>query len=454
VKKKNIFIIILDSVRADKFFGPHKTSQTSNIDKLISNGVYFTNTVSPSDGTLLGWAGIFSGQYPFRTGINLGGFAKIDKKILTLFDFLKKNGYNFYGHLPEVASKIGLFPNFENKNVFFNKYTNFEDGLGQEIISELSSNLKSPWCYILHSYEMHFPIKIAEKFDQEKFGKIKYDKVMASIDFWVGKFINCINMDDTLLIITADHGTHINEVIINDESVDIEKNQILDSVAPKIGKIIPEKLLPLKSKAFFALEKMRKKQKEKDVSNLNLKPHQIRQVMFQRGNLDKFLFDENVHIPLLIVDSELPRNVKINKLVRSIDISPTILDIIGSEFNFESMDGQSILPIINNESDEERFGFIENTPLIQKKANIAIGIRTSKFKYFRDIDDITKRVHLFDLEKDEFEENNIVSSRLDIVEKMEKYISKINYVDNSKVEVIDKNESKIIKDELRKLGYD
>lgn len=454
MKKKNIFIVILDSVRADKFFGSHKTAHTSNIDKLISNGVYFTNTVSPSDGTLLGWAGIFSGQYPFRTGINVGGFAKMDKKIITLFDHLRKNNYYFYGHLPEVASKIGLFPNFENKNVFFNKYTNLEDGLGDEIISELSSNLKSPWCYILHSYEMHFPIKIAEKFDQEQFGKTKYDRVMASIDFWIGKFIDCINMNDTLLVITADHGTHINEVIINDKLIDMEKDQILDSVAPKIGKIIPEKLLPLKSKAFFALEKMRKKQKEKDIDHLNLKPHQKRQVMFQRGDLDKFLFDENVHVPLLIVDSELPNNVKINRLVRSIDISPTILDIINSEFNFENIDGQSLLPIIKNENNEERFGFIENTPLIQKRANIAIGVRTSKFKYFRDIDDITKRVYLFDLEKDEFEENNISTSRPDIVEKMEKYISKINYVDNSKFEVIDKDESKIINDELKNLGYD
>ena len=99
-------------------------------------------------------------------------------------------------------------------------------------------------------------------------------------------------------------------------------------------------------------------------------------------------------------------------------------------------------------------GFIENTPLIQKKANTVIGIRTSKFKYFRDTNDITKRVHLFNLEKDPFEENNIANSRPDIVEKMEKYISKVNYVDNSKLQTIDKNETKIIEDELEKLGYD
>ncbi len=454
MKKKNIFIIILDSIRSDKFFGSNKTSQTPNIDKLIKSGVYFKNTVSPSDGTLLGWAGIFSGQYPFRTGVSLGGFSKINKKIPTLFNILKKNNYNFYGHLPEVASKIGIFPKFENKNVFYKKNTYFEDGLGQEIISELASNLKSNWCYILHSYDMHFPIKLPKEFDKNEFGKIEYDRVMSSIDFWIGKFINCINLDDTLLIITADHGTHINEISVDNKIINIEKNQMLNNLAPKIGKIIPEKFLSVKSKIFFALEKKRKKQKEKDISNLNLQPHQYRQIMFQRGDLDKFLYDENVHIPLLIVDSKLPHNKKINQLVRSVDISPTILDIIDSEFRFGDIDGMSLLPEVYNESNEEKVGFIENTPLIQKKANIAIGIRTSKFKYFRDRDDITKRVHLFNLEKDEFEENNLSSSRPDIIEKMEKYISKINYIDNSKSDIIDKNETRIIIDELEKLGYD
>ena len=452
MKQKNILIIILDSIRADKFFGKNKASKIPNIEKLIEKGVYFENTTSPSDGTLLGWAGIFTGQYPFRTGITIGGFSKINKNIPMIFDLLKEE-YNFYGHLPEVASKIGLFPKFENKNVFFNKYTNFEDGLGEEIISEFS-NLKSPWCYILHSYDMHFPIKLAEKFDQEKYGKTKYDRVMASIDHWLGRILDYVNLDETLLIITADHGTHINELLIDDESLDIEKDQMLNSVAPKIGKIIPEKLLPLKSKVFFALEKKRKKQKEKNISNLNLEPHEVRQVMFQRGDLDKFLYDENVHVPLLFVDSELPKNIKINKLARAIDISPTILDLINSDHKFEKSDGSSLMQEIHGDTVDEKFGFIENTPLIQKKANLVIGIRTKKYKYFRDSEDPSQRVYLFDLEIDEFEENNIADSRPDIVEKMEKYISKINYKISSDSIIPDKKETKIIKNELKKLGYD
>ena len=63
-------------------------------------------------------------------------------------------------------------------------------------------------------------------------------------------------------------------------------------------------------------------------------------------------------------------------------------------------------------------------------------------------------MYLFDLEIDEFEENNIADSRPDIVEKMEKYISKINYKISSDSIIPDKKETKIIKNELKKLGYD
>ena len=148
------------------------------------------------------------------------------------------------------------------------------------------------------------------------------------------------------------------------------------------------------------------------------------------------------------------KNLKINRLVRSVDISPTILEIINSEIHFNEIDGESLLTKINNEQPNDGFGFIENTPIIQKKANLVIGIRTTKYKYFRDISNPLNRVHLFNLEKDEYEDNNISTTRPDLVEKMEKYISKINYEISSDSKIPDKKETKIIKDELRKLGYE
>ena len=52
-------------------------------------------------------------------------------------------------------------------------------------------------------------------------------------------------------------------------------------------------------------------------------------------------------------------------------------------------------------------------------ADTVIGVRTSQYKYFRDKDDPKKKVHLFDLENDPLEENNIAEI-IDPLKKTEK----------------------------------
>jgi len=114
--KPNILFLIIDSLRADKFHGERKTSVTPNIDSLIKNGTYFQQAVSPADGTILGWAGIFTSKYPFKTGVRSERFNKLKPSITTYFHILKNENYNFYSFSPKVASVIGLFPEFKNSD--------------------------------------------------------------------------------------------------------------------------------------------------------------------------------------------------------------------------------------------------------------------------------------------------------------------------------------------------
>ena len=47
--KPNIFLLTIDSLRADKIFGKNKSSITPNIDFLINNGAYFKEAISSID---------------------------------------------------------------------------------------------------------------------------------------------------------------------------------------------------------------------------------------------------------------------------------------------------------------------------------------------------------------------------------------------------------------------
>jgi arylsulfatase A-like enzyme len=103
---------------------------------------------------------------------------------------------------------------------------------------------------------------------------------------------------------------------------------------------------------------------------------------------------------------------------------------------------------------EESPVYMESTPLIQKKANDVIGIRTSNYKYFRNSDDPKKRIHLYDLINDPFEEKNIAESHQEVVSEMEDVLQTII---NEKITNTDEDysekDAKMIQDELRRMGY-
>ena len=69
MKKPNIFFLTIDSLRSDKCYGKNKSSITPNIDKLINNGVYFTQAISSSDQTGTSLASIFTSMFPINTGL-------------------------------------------------------------------------------------------------------------------------------------------------------------------------------------------------------------------------------------------------------------------------------------------------------------------------------------------------------------------------------------------------
>ena len=112
--KTNILFILIDSLRADKFYGSGGNSLIPNFTKLIKQGIYFEQAISSANATLLSWAGIFTGKHPFKTGIRSSKFKKLNKNTQTFFDILKKAGYHFYSFLPPSANVIGIFPKFEN----------------------------------------------------------------------------------------------------------------------------------------------------------------------------------------------------------------------------------------------------------------------------------------------------------------------------------------------------
>ena len=452
--KPNILFLVIDSFRADKFSGSNKSSLTPNIDKMIQNGTYFKQAISSADGTLLSWSSLLTALHPFKTGIRSEKLHKINPDIKTYFDILKDQGYYFYSQLPSLSKTVGIFPEFENEDSFFDYYLTCTKGLGKKIINMLESDLKTPWLAYLHIEDLHFPIEVPPDVNDEKYGLTNFDKAVSNLDTWIGRFIEKIDLEKTIVVLVSDHGSYLTSINHNGEQISLEVNSSLQTTTRNIGKAVPNFLKPVKSKTFFALEKIRKQKRLSKVEKFNLKNHEKRGLLWQRSDVDHFLFDDVLHVPLVFLGYGIKSNIKISQQVRTIDIFPTICEIIGLANRDNEIDGRSLLPLIEGRELQELPNYIESSHLsLEIVTNDVIGIRTSNYKYFRDIDNPKNRIHLFNLKEDPFEDENIAAKSPEIVDKHEDILQKMIKDSPEITEEINEEETKKIEEELKKLGY-
>jgi len=452
--KPNILFILIDSLRADKFHGEEKTSFTPNFDKLVKNGIYFEQAISSADATFLSWAGLFSGKHPFKTGIRSSKFNKLDINTDTFFNVLKNSDYHFYSYLPPSGKVIGIFPEFENQDCY-DEMPQFGKGLDEKLSQFFSSKKNEPWFFYVHSYNLHFPIMSAKGFENKKFGTNNYDRQISLIDSSIGKLIKSVDLKNTLVVLTADHGAFFQSVERNGKKLNFETKGDIQNISLKISNKIPNSLHSVKTKLFVNLEKLKKKKRINDIKNLNLKPHELRGLLHQRSNPDKFLFDDLVHVPLLFFGCGITSTKNISQQVRLLDVFPTICEMLKLP-NLKNIDGKSFYPLMNGKTTEENPAYLESTPLVQIKTNDVIGIRTSKFKYFRDRYDKNKRKHLFDLKNDIHENVNLLDDSKTIND-MEKILKEITngfefLLDGQTIKESNKDTEKI-ENVLKKLGY-
>ena len=445
--KQNILFLTLDGLRADKFTGETKTAITPNLDKLLKKGTYFNQAISCADGTILALNAMLSGKFPFRTGTRTKEVQMNSSNYIHIF---KNNGYHIYGIIPDLTILSRFRFNFENSvNSFKGTPPNIErlwEGTGQKILNLFEPNkMKEPWFCYIHPNDLHNPVIVPEEYKNEEFGNNKYEKVLSSMDKWIGDIVKHIDLDKTIIVITADHGSIIPEGDL--EYVDFEPEF-------KTGLNMGKKLMPhsthkIGAKMFVGLRnKIRDSRLKK--ANEGLTPYQ------KRSRLPHFrlsLFDEVIRIPLLFIAKNIPEDKQISQQVSNVDIFPTILDILGFSDNSQR-DGRSLIPYFRGDNMEERGVYLHTIPYVEKSVDDKVGIRTSKYKYFRYARESSEKINLYDLGQDPQENNNIASENPAVVKEMEAVLEGLTK--NATIESIDDVDDKRlerIQDELRLLGY-
>ena len=445
----NILFILIDGLRADQCFGVDKTADTTFLDSLISSGVYFKNTFASADGTMISLNCMLNSKFQFQTGIRA-------QKIILLEDnhlqTLKNSGYSINGLIPKLTSLKPITDYFQNENHTYDPGPppeTLSTGITEKILFLLNS-LKntSPWFCYLHLFDLHpiregrKPLKI-EEFQSEKFGDTLYAQTVSAIDYWLKKILDRINFDNTLLIVTSDHGERIP---FKDKS-SFKFEPEFNSVTSLGRSILPKSTHNLGGKVMGKLKRTIGKTKL-NYSNKDLTPYQKRS---RDPHFTLSLHDELLHIPFLLKGLTLPSKI-ISNQISTLDFFPTIFELVGIMQN-NTKYSSSLVPLINNQPMTEKAIFLHTIPYEKESPLDKIGIRTSKYKYFRNSKNSKKDVHLYDLKNDPYENNNISKNNLPVIEKMEKSLRDMQNDTLELDNTLSKEEEEKISKELRKLGY-
>jgi len=347
-KDHNIILVNLDGLRRDKI------NRLKTFDLLKEESYFFENMNTVAPYTFASLHAVFSGMYPSKNGVN--GYYNIFRfkkdKIKTITEFLQDAG--FYTSCDVIDDSVIPRQGFNEFNIFDEKTVNFIER-HSKIIKDLSD--KKKFFLFLHYTETHRNLvrevvrkQKQESNDDEYFNSLKensdrYDSYLPSCDEYILSLIKTL------------------------KKCQIKEKTIL-IIFSDHGTSIGEK----KGEKFYGV----------------------------------FVYDYTLNVFCLInIPGIVPKNI--NKQCRTIDIFPTIMEIIQNSDINKDIQGKSLFELIDDPTKDERELFVETGGLYgpwpsPTKPNVFC-IRTNNKKLI--YNDTPQTWEFYDLEKDPFEKNNI-----------------------------------------------
>ncbi len=352
----NLLIFTIDTLRADHISSYDYFQKTSPvIDSVAEKGITFTNAFSQIPHTPPSHWSIFTSLYSYKHEKFLPG--ENGTGLTTLSDILKDNGYLTSGFISSWIL-IGFNDEFD----YFNGYGYKDKRRNKRFLSKKAVETTEavlPWLenhsgerffLWVHYFDPHSPYDPPEEYDiynytvtsvysDAKYEQIglsrtgpirgdiaKYDGEVRYSDENIGIVLKKLEelglINNTLVIITADHGECFGEHNFSNFGYEEEKPCIFHG---------------------------------------------------------KTLYDEEIHVPFVIFNPHSPsKNVKINDLVETVDIMPTVLDILGIT-NEPEIDGETLVPLIRGVRKTKNYSISQTRPI--KNRAFSIGIRTNEWKF-------------------------------------------------------------------------
>lgn len=368
----NLILIIIDTLRADRLgcYGYNKI-ETPAIDSLAKQGFLFSHAYCQVPITLPSHASILTATYPLFHGAKDNGRYILDDNFITLAELLQKKDYQtaaFIGAFP-LDSRFGLHQGFELYDDFIGQKGQDEEQLVfaerkaeevyQSAIKWVKEKGKEKFFLWLHFFDPHSPYSPPEPF-KSRYLNSPYDGEIAYVDSVIQALFAELEKSG------VDEKTII--VLTSDHGEGLGEHQ-------------------------------------EDTHGL-------------------LLYNSTLHIPLIFKIPHFPNSsVVITQLVRSIDIMPTILDLLNIKPPAKQMQGVSLLPLMLKKKKDyllSEYSYFE-TFYSQLNYNWAPlkGIMCSEWKLI-----LGPKPELYNLQNDSEELDNLYQQRKDKAKELLKIIER------------------------------
>lgn len=427
----NIILVSIDTLRADHLGCYGYIRNTSpNIDKFSKDSVLFERCVSSAPSTMPSFATLFTSLIPSHHGAYFTKTQYLSKKITTIAEILKKEGYKTasFNEGGQISSRFGFNQGFDlyddNTNGLKPDKLKFER-IVKKAIEWLKKNHEKKYFMFLHTYETHHPYtpdrKILKKFEKKYDGKLPIDISVELINRINKGKIN-MRVEKNKIDINKEDGQHI----INAYDSEIR------SMDESFGKLI----------AFL---------KKNNLYNNTI-------IIFHSDHGEEFgehgvwathsysLYNELLHVPLIIKFKKSKFSTKrIKELVGLIDVPVTLLGIlkIRKPELFEGEDFMGMVLGFKKRREKLLMAQRDSAKEITSGENWTIMDRTWKLYNGK----------LFDLKNDPLEQKDVSTSFMDkkilLRGKALSVLKKYFKIEPVEKRTIDKD----LKKKLKSLGY-